>query len=218
MKGVYFGDIHSYNNLNLILSAVDIPPAKPKTNYVDIPGTDGSVDLTEANGEVKFYDRDCKFTFTMNPSGNLSDAAWEEKKTEVSNALNGRVFKITLEKDSDFYYLGRCTVNGFLSNKRLRQIVVNAKVQPYKFMQTETVAEFELSEEEQTINIVNSRKSVCPTIECTGDNTKITFGAVSLAVNAGTHKFLDIIFTEGVNTLKLSGTGTITFKFQEGAL
>lgn len=152
MKGITFGEIHSYNDLNLILSKVEIPPAKPKTNYIDIPGGDGSVDLTEAHGEVKFYDRECRFTFTMNPASDLSEAAWEAKKMEVSNALNGQKLKITLDKDAEFYYLGRCEVNEYLSNKRLRQIVVVATVEPYKWKQEETVVKI-VSDSHAPINV-----------------------------------------------------------------
>lgn len=216
--GIYFGDIHSFHDLNLILSKVEIPPAKPKTNYVDIPGGDGSVDLTEANGEVKYYDRECKFTFTMNPAGGLSEAAFEEKKTKVSNALNGREFKITLDKDNEFYYLGRCEVNEYLSDKRIRQIVVMAKVKPYKFKQNVSVATFALSSTAKTVNINNGRKTVCPSITCSNDNAMIVFGTTSISLDAGTHKILDIQFTEGNNQLKLSGTGTITFTWQEAEL
>lgn len=216
--GIYFGNIHSFYDLNLILSKVEIPPAKPKTNYIDIPGGDGSVDLTEAHGEVKYNDRDCKFTFTMNPAGNLSEAAFEEKKTEVSNALNGKEFRITLDKDEEFYYLGRCEVNEYLSNKRVRQIVVTAKVKPYKFKQNVTVVICELSNEQKTVNINNGRKTVVPEITCTDDNAMVVFGSTSYSLAAGTHKILDIQFKEGNNQLKLSGTGTITFAWQEGEL
>ena len=216
--GISFGDIHSFYGLNLVLSKVEISPAKPKTNYIDIPGGDGSVDMTEANGEVKFYDRDCKFTFTMNPAGDLSEEAYEAKKTEVSNALNGREFKITLDKDNGFYYLGRCEVNEYLSNKRVRQIVVTAKVRPYKFKKTVTVVIFQLSSAQKTVNVKNGRKSVCPTIECSNDNANIVFGNASFSLSAGTNKLLGIQFKEGNNELKLSGTGTVTFSFQEGEL
>ena len=216
--GIYFGDIHSYFDLNLILSKVDIPPAKPKTSYVDIPGGDGSIDLTEAHGEVKYSDRDCKFTFTMNPADDLSEAAFEDKKTEVSNALAGRSFKITLDKDDEFYYQGRCTVDSFASDKRIRQIVVSAKVHPYKFKNNVTVLKFGLSEEPRTVNIMNSRKSVIPIIECTDDNTVLVFGTETFTLKAGTHKILDIQFIEGANQVTISGSGTVTFNYQEGVL
>lgn len=216
--GVLFDNIHSFYDLNLILSAVDIPPAQPKVSYVDIPGADGSVDLTEAHGEVKFSDREITLTFTMNPAGNLSEAAWTEKKTEVSNLLNGRSMKITLDKDDEFYWLGRCTVNSYKSDRRVRQIVVTAKVSPYKYKQTETAIRFNLTETPKTVSIINSRKSVCPFIECTDDNTKVTFKNATFAMDAGVHKFLDIVFVMGSNQLSISGTGTVTFRFREGEL
>lgn len=218
--GIQFDNIHSFFDLNLILSDCSIPPAMPKTMYTDVPGMDGSLDQTQAHGEVKYYDRDgCKFTFAMNPADDLSEAAFEEKKTEVSNALNGRSFeRITLDKDPHFYYSGRCAVNEYLSNKRVRQIVVTARLKPYKMKHEETVRVFTLSETVQKVNIPNSRKSVCPSIECTADNCMITFGSVSVNLSAGTHKILDIRFTEGDNILELSGAGNVTFRFWEGDL
>lgn len=217
-KGIRFDNIHSYHDLNLILSKAEIPPAQPKTTYIDIPGGDGSVDLTEANGEVKFNNRECQFTFTMNPSGDLSEAAWEEKKTEVSNALNGREFKITLDKDDRYYYLGRCSVDEYLSDKRIRQIVITAMVKPYKLKQNETVLNYTLSEEEQTVTAMNGRMSVVPEITCTDDNTKIVFGTIETVLSKGTYKVLDFQFKEGANVLKVTGSGTVTFKYREGEL
>ena len=216
--GILFDDIHSFHDLDLILSAVEIAPAIPKTVYVDIPGADGSLDLTEAHGEVKYSDRAHKFTLTMNPASDLSEAAWEEKKTEVSNRLNGRACRITLDKDPDFYWLGRCTVDSYISNKRLRQFVVSARVRPYKFKQNETVRAFDLNETAKTVSIPNSRRSVCPVITCTNDNTVIVFNGNTFTFNAGQHQNLNIRFTEGINQVTISGTGQVTFTYQEGDL
>ena len=216
--GVLFNNIHSFFDLNLILSLVEISPAKPKITTVDIPGADGSLDLTEAHGEVKYSDRTIKLTFTMNPAGDLSERAWEEKKTEVSNALNGLACRITLDKDPDYYWQGRCTVDSYKSNKRVRQFVIAATVRPYKWKQSETVASFALSSTAQTVSIRNARKSVCPLITCTDDNTVIVFNGNTFGFNAGSHKDLNIRFTEGNNQLTISGTGQVTFTYQEGDL
>lgn len=213
--GISFGKVHSYYDLNLVLSKVNIPPALPKTNYVDLPGGNGSLDLTEAHGEVKFEDRDCEFTFSVHPSETMT---FEEKKTEVSNALNGRQCDITLDKDEDFYYSGRCTVNEYLQDKRLLQIVVTAKVKPYKMKQTETVVSFDLSAEPKEVILMNRRKSVVPEITCTHDNTVVVFGGVTYSLAAGTYKVLDIFLKEGSNELKVSGEGTIEFRYREGEL
>ena len=217
--GVYFDDIHSFYDLNLILSAVEVSPASPKTTYVNIPGADGSLDLTEAHGEVKYSDRTIKFTFTMNPSGDLSETAWEEKKMEVSNRLNGRAFKITLDKDPDYYWVGRCKIDSFKSNKRVRQFVISATVRPYKLKQSTTRVEFKVTEEEQTISISNGRKSVCPSIFCAG-NVKIVFNGNTFNLSSGTQKILDIRFTEGINQMIVSGSSgsAIQFYYQEGEL
>lgn len=137
--GIAFGNIHSFRDLDLILSEAVIPPATPKTSYVDIPGADGSVDMTEAHGEVKYSDRTgAKFTFYMNPAGDLSEEAWEAKKMEISNRLNGLRCNITLDKDPDYYWQGRCTVSDHSHNKKLRKFVVGARLAPYKLKQDVT--------------------------------------------------------------------------------
>lgn len=134
-NGIRFGEIHSHEDLNLILSKADLPPAAVKTVFVDNPGGDGSWDLTEANGKVNYKDRTAKFTFSVLPEDDF-----ETKKTEVSNLLNGRRFKITLDKDPDYYWDGRCSVDSYSSNKKMRQIVVGATVAPYKLKQEKTRA------------------------------------------------------------------------------
>lgn len=215
--GILFDDIHSFHDLNLVLSGCEIPPAKPKTNYVEIPGADGSVDLTEAIGEVKYNDRDgCKFTFTMLPNDAMT---WEEKKSEVSNLLNGKKVKITLDKDDEFYYTGRCTVDSFLSDKKIRQIVVTARVSPYKLKQAETVLEYQLSETAQTIVLQNSRKSVSPYIETSDDNVTVIFGLTTFTFEkAGQYSIPEILLVMGDNVLTAAGSGTITFRYREGDL
>ena len=216
--GVSFGNIHSFHDLDLILSAVELAPAVPKTNYVDIPGADGSLDFTEAHGEVKYSDRTHKFTLTMNPSSDLSEAAWEAKKMEVSNRLNGFGCKITLDKDPDYYWKGRCSVDSYKTSKRVRQIVVSVRVRPYKLKQAETVATFDLTKSARIVSLINARRSVCPVITCTNDNTVVSMGGNTVTFNAGTHQNLGIRLTEGINELSISGSGHITVTYQEGDL
>ena len=214
--GVLFGNIHSFHDLNLVLSSVDIAPATPKDNYIDVPGGDGSLDLTEAHGEVKYKDRTLNFTFTVHP---LDEKTFDEKITQVSNALNGRRFdKITLDRDSGYYWQGRCVVDEHKQDKRLKQIVISAIVKPYKLKQNVTVHTCPLTTEETEILLMNSRKSVVPTIECTDANTVVVFGDITQTLGAGTFKILDVCLTEGGNLLKVSGSGTITFTYQEGDL
>lgn len=215
MKGVLFGTIHSYNDLKLILAPFTPTPAEPQTNFLKVTGRDGDLDLTEANGEVKFNSRQFDFTFTIAPGDKLT---FDERVTAVSNALNGVQCKITLERDPDYYWFGRCSVNKYAQNKNIGQIAVKAIVAPYKLKQEETVAVVTLTGEDQTISLDNGRMAAIPTIQCTNENTVVTFDGGTYTLAAGISRILGIRFVEGANVLTVNGSGTITFKWQEGEL
>jgi hypothetical protein len=214
MNGVYFGEIHSYDNLHLILAPFTPTPATPQTNFLAIPGRDGHLDLTEATGGVKYNSREFQFTFTVAPGDPLT---FDRRASLVANALNGLRCKITLERDPDFYWVGRCVVDKYTQDKNIGRIVVKATVDPYKLKKSETVRSFSLSSSEQTVILNNDKMASVPTIECTGSAT-VVFGGNTYTLKSGTSKILDIRFAEGSNALKISGSGTITFRWQEGAL
>ena len=217
-KGVLFNKIHSFYDLDLILSAAQISAAAPKETYVDIPGADVSLDFTEALGEVKYNDRTINLVFAMNPNGNLSADAWEWKKTEVCNALNGLACRITFDTDREYYWSGRCKVDDHASNKKVRMFSVTARVRPYKLKQAETSVSFTLASTAQTVSVMNGRKSVCPTITCSKANAKVVFNGATYTLSEGSHQYIDIRLVEGENKFTISGSGTIAFTYQEGDL
>ncbi len=215
-------EFHSFRDLNLVLGPFVLKPTKPKISLLDIEGMDGSLDLTEANGEVKYYDRELTFTFSVFPQDDLT---FEERQSIVSNAINGKRCKITLDKDPDYYFTGRCVVNEYLCDKRLCQIVVIATVAPYKMMHHETVVQVELTGAGQAIILMNKRKSVHPVITTTANNVKVTFKESEYTLKtAGTYtatthsELLNLQLKEGANILTVSGNGTITFTYREGEL
>ena len=214
MQGIKFNDIHSYRDLNLVLAPFQMPPATPKTNFIDVPGADGSIDASESLGEIKFNDRTGNFVFSVLPSDDF-----EEKKTQISNLLNGLKCKIILDKDPEFYYLGRLMVNDYKANKKLRQITIDFRVQPYKLKKNVTTVDVapKTSKTTQTVILKNNRMSIVPTITTTKDTT-ITFGDAVIKMNAGTHKFLNIYLKQGENPITVESEGVVTFTYQEGAL
>lgn len=211
MNGIWFDNTHSFTDLNLVLSSVIIPPATPKTTYVDIPGSDGSVDLTEALGEVKYKDRECSFTFTIFPYEDF-----EEKKMQISNLLNGKRFKITVDKDPDYYWVGRCSVKEYASDRNLHKIVVGATVAPYKLRTNKTTVTVQ-SGNSVTANLVNGRKLVVPTITASQLAT-IIFEGNTYEIGSGTTKILDIVLKEGSNQVTVTSNTAVTFTYQEGDL
>lgn len=133
-RGTDFGGVHSHYDLNLIQQKVEVDPAEPKLNMIEIPGADGAVDLTEQPaGRVVYKTRKITWTFALYPGEN-----WDAKHAQVSNALNGRRANITLDTDPGYYYQGRLSVAKHNVDGLLRQIIVEAVCQPYKLKQLQT--------------------------------------------------------------------------------
>lgn len=210
MNGIKFDNVHSFLDLNLVLAPFEMPPAPVKTNYIDIPGGDGSLDLTEALGEVKYGDRKGKMTFTVLPTDDF-----EVKKTQISNLLNGKRCGVILDKDPNYRWTGRFTVDEYKSNKNLHQIVVGFVVAPYKLKVAETTVIVPSGTNTRTL--VNGRKTAIPTIICTAQTT-VEFNGNTFTFNAGTHRNVEITLLEGNNQVTVTSTGMTTFTYQEGDL
>lgn len=134
-KGTDFGGVHSFYDLNLIQQLVDEQPAEPKLNLIDIPGADGSVDMSELpGGRLVYKDRTLTWIYALYPGEN-----WDAKHRQVSNALNGKRCRITLDSNPDYYYDGRVTVKKYNKDKLLRQITVEAICNPWMLKQQPTV-------------------------------------------------------------------------------
>ena len=215
-KGTDFGGVHSSTDLNLIQQKVEIQPAEPKLNLVDVPGADGSKDISELPaGRIVYKDRLLTWTFALYPGEN-----WHAKHKQVSNALNGRRCKITLDDDPNYYYFGRLTVKKYNTDRALRQITVEAICNPYLLKQEETRVETAINTTARSISLPNEFKPAIPTITVSGTTT-ITWKGATTTLNAGTHRILDIELQAGANTLTAkmtSGSGTMVITYQEGSL
>lgn len=218
MKGVYFNDIHSYRDLNLILAPFTPTPAEPQLNFLKVSGRDGYLDLTEAHGAVKYNSREFLFTFTIAPGDDLT---FDERVSKVSNAINGLKCKITLDRDPNYYWFGRCQVDKYAQDKKIGQVVIKATVDPFKLNQEETVLTVTQNSLFATYRIENGKKPCVPTIESSHPLT-IVFGSHVCHVEAGINIVPAIQFAEGENLLTIA-TGTeeertVKFTWREGVL
>lgn len=215
-RGTDFGGVHSLRDLHLVQAAVSVEPAKPKTNFINIPGADGSKDFSESPaGRVVFNTRKITWTFKLYPRD-----SWVEKYTQVSNAINGKACRITLDDDPDYYYQGRVAVDKHAADGILHTITVTATCQPYKLRQAETSVSEALTTSYKALSLHSDRMPVVPTITLTAASTLLWKGQ-TFSLSAGTHRVLDILLTEGENVLQAkttTGTGEITVTYQRGAL
>ena len=212
MNGVTFGTYHSYDDFSLILTSKEIAAPKTKTVKIDVEGADGAIDLTDFFGEPKYEDCTHKFQFsTIVPQSQFLTLF-----SDIKNKIHGKKLRISLDADPGFYYVGRCFVSAFTNEKNVGKISIECECEPYKYKLNPTVVQRTISGS-GTVNLINSRKRAVPTIKTTAAFT-IAFGGFSTSRSAGTFTVPEFELSEGSNTFTVTGTGTITFTYQEGAL
>ena len=212
MKGVRFGDYHSYDDLRLILTEKEIEAPEPKLQYVEIPGRDGKIDFTDAYGGVRYSNRTLSFSFQcIEPYDDFLRLF-----SEIQNRLHGRRLKVVLDDDPAFYYVGRVSVDSWRADKRIGEIGVEVDADPYKYAIFPTVMEHTIAET-GTVYLPNLRREVTPLVSCSAP-MDISFDGQSFHFEAGDEQTSSLVLKEGTNILTVSGTGTIRFEYQEATL
>lgn len=215
MKGIMFGNHHSYRDLRLILESKEMGSPAVKVRKVDVEGADGALDYTDFFGEAKYENVTHKFNFsTVVPQNEFLS-----QFSQVKNALHGKKVRIILDDDPSFYYLGRLSVSPFSSSKAVGTLSIEADCEPYKMKIAPTVISVTVNGT-QVITLPNMRKRAVPevTIEAeSGLNIVYQVGNV-WDLSSGTYTLPELELVEGENTVTVTGTGTIRFTWQEGGL
>ena len=222
MRGIEFISLsndtlrrHTADDWGLVMSEKIIGTPEVKTKTADLNDRDGVLDFTDALLGVPAYGtRELSFVFDYLDSVE----EWTRLFTEIRNFLHGRRVKIVEPDDPDYYYLGRVNV-GDPSGGRVKTFSVDVTADTWKYKATgETVVKGNATASE-TIVLPNDWRPVCPKITTTGAVT-FEFGGVNYSIaGAGTFQFPKIRLAYGENLFNIvSGSGEITFKYQEGAI
>lgn len=136
MKGITFGSYHSYDDFNLLLVSKEVGSPNVKVKEIDIPGADGSLDLTDFFGEAKYENVTHKFQFqTIVPQSNFLSLF-----STIKNAIHGKKLRIIIDDDPSFYYVGRCFVSAFTNEKNIGTVAVECVCEPWKYKVNETIS------------------------------------------------------------------------------
>lgn len=236
MDGVTFGTKHSYRDWGLLLkSRPVISPPSPKTVYVDIPGSDGIIDLTESlTGDVKFDNRTITCEFVVLDARNR----WSDIYSEIMDYLHGQQMKVRLDEDPTYYYEGRLQVNEWKSDKVTSTITIEGDVEPYKMEMFSSLEDWEWDsfnfetgiirdykeirvDESLTFTIEGRRKSVVPSFTVVSDDgsgLQVRFNGTTYDLPDGTSRVLNIVIKNDTNTLYFTGNGTVSIDYRGGRL
>ena len=208
---------NTWYNWRLVLTAKDVTPPEPKTNYVDIDGMSGTLDLSESlTGEITYKDRTVSASFWTS-EGSYKDR--EKLLRDIVSALHGKKIKIIEPDDPDHYFYGRVKIKSRKNILPYAEFSIECTCEPWRYALNDSVRRVEVNSQSVTEIIIhnNGVKSLCPDITVTG-SVDITYNGVKTALTAGSYKISDIRLRQGVNIIGVSGTGSVTFTYKEADL
>ena len=161
MKGVKFGNYHSFDTWGLLLTSKEIGSPIVKEKVIDIEGADGVLDYTEVFGSVKYGNRLLKFEFqkAIKPSELVSLAS------DIQDAVHGLKMAVALDDDPDWYYYGRVSVKDFNWKKGIGTISIEVDAEPYKLARQKTKQFVNLSgknlfDNNNVVTVINSAVTI----------------------------------------------------------
>lgn len=133
---VIFGDKNTYDDWKIVPSERPVfSPPQQKTTYLDIPGANGSLDVSDSlTGYPVFEDREGSFNFyVLNQEDGIKNYNWTTTYSAIMNYLHGRQMKVILEDDPKWYYNGRFWVGDWSPDANHSKISIKYRVGPYKW-------------------------------------------------------------------------------------
>lgn len=205
--GVWFDDLHIGCTPDLIMNHARVGTPAAKIKEIAVPGMDGVLDITESLGDIKYEARQISFQFTSVSYSRISKLIGE---------LHGRRKKIILDRDEAFYYMGRLEAADPVINGNLTSLELAARCEPYKY-KTRITRHKETINGASNIVLLNERMQTIPRITL-DSRMKLTFEGRTYELSEGDYEIADIILKQGYNRFRAEGSGTILFRYQEGAL
>lgn len=141
------GNKNTWDDWHLVpTSRPVIQPPDPKIVQVDVPFSDGVLDLTNSLSDyTHFNNRTGSLEFIVvndlyHPVQNHEE--WYVTYSNVLNYLHGQKLKMILEDDRGWYYEGRFAVNEWKSDSHHSTITIDYDVKPYKYSLASTMEDW----------------------------------------------------------------------------
>lgn len=190
--GIKFGDKRTWEDWHLVPTTRPVfnpPPLKSK--YVDIPGSNGTLDLTESLTRYPLYgNRTGSFEFiVVNSFSELvtDHEEWYNRYSDIMDYIHGKSMKAILDDDYNYFYEGRFTVNSWKSEKLYSKIVIDYNVGPYKWEVLGSTDDWLW--DPFNFNLDSTLQSVYKDIQLTVQEKKLSFTPDNFGRAAVTPKF-----------------------------
>lgn len=141
---ITFGDRNSFTDWHLApVNNLYFVPPEPKTNFVDIPGANGSLDLSTALTRYPvFKNREGDLEFYVMPQFITDENSGSALYSQIMFYLSKQIYHATLENDPTYYYNGRFWVSKWSADNPFYTVTIHYNVDPYKYRQNDIKADF----------------------------------------------------------------------------
>lgn len=201
-----------------------VAPPTLKSRYVNIPGGNGSLDLTEALTKFPVYEmRQGSWEFVVvndffEPvTVPLSD--WQTRYSGIMAAIHGRKATVVLEDDPTHFYTGRLEVESWQSGAKASAITIKYTLDPFRHGERVTrSATVSTSTSSMTIDRTGTVSYPCvPQFKASKD---IEISMTNLTYDISTPTFIIPASTEYISVtgiiLPPSSVSEFTFKLAPG--
>lgn len=245
---ISFGDLYtpsgqSYTDFQDVANTWEtwhlIPSSKPSiavptvvTKFIEIPGSDGMLDLTEyLTGRPSYGQRQGSISFySINP-GNINESILEDMK----RVLHGKKIKMRLMSDPNYYYEGRFNVGPIESGVLYSGITITYQLDPYKMRIVEEGStpviwdtfNFETDYDYSAImsegitagtyHIYGGDYAFAPVATRVSGSGTISFGGVSVSMSSAGSVTLGTA-NVGINDLVITGSLKVNIVWRGGSL
>lgn len=200
--------LRPYEDYGIFLKDYSVSPAVPKSYFVSLDGADGSLDLSDWAGEIKYEPRTVEI--------NLRDM--NERHLPIVQALNGRRWRITFFDDPHWYYEGRCDSVSTETRRRVTDIGLTFTCSPWKTKHVDTIMEKAFSPGTKMV-LRAERKTVIPKIKVSSA-CNVIWNGETYRLTSGTHTPAWFVLTDSYNQMLEfdSGSGIATVSWRDGVL
>ena len=216
------GDKNTYDDFGLIPTTRPvINPPEPNLSYLEIPGGNGVIDLSETlTGRIGYSNRTGSFEFLV-----PKNRSWADLYSELLYYLHGRFMRIVLEDDPIYYYEGRLALDSWKSNKNNSTITISYDLAPFKYETTNAVDGYLINKRNLTNGSAyyyadENTKVLEAIVDCEKTENldiKATINEVTYPCKPG-ENILPAFQTDGDGSIRISGSGSVTVKYRKGRL
>lgn len=125
--------VNTWDDWHLIpTSRPEIAPPEVYTNYVDLPGATGKLDLSEyLTGGPCYKNRSGSFDFYVENGYGL----WIDRYNEMTAFIHGKRLYMALLDEPEYYYKGRFKLEKYSSDGRSNwsTVTISYDLEPYKW-------------------------------------------------------------------------------------